>query len=136
MAFMAMAAGLVVSYGTAVIYGLRYLFGRQRPPRQVQVLSAALSDVPDGESLLTKDLSGRKFMLVRSGKSVRAFSTTCTHLGCQVHWKPEEKSFICPCHDAVFDADGKPVKGPPPTPLAQYPVEIRGASIFVSMPGA
>lgn len=136
MAFIAMAAGLVISYGTAAIYGLRYLFGSQKPPRQVQVLSAALSDVPDGESLLAKDLSGQKFLLVRSDDGVRAFSTTCTHLGCQVHWKPEEKIFFCPCHDGVFDADGNPVKGPPPTPLAQYPVEIRGASIFVSMPEA
>lgn len=136
MAFIAMAAGLVVSYGIAAIYGLRYLFGRQKPPRQVQVLSAALSDIPDGESLLGKDLSGRKFLLVRSGDGVRAFSTTCTHLGCQVHWKSEDKAFICPCHDAVFNGDGKPVKGPPPTPLAQYPVEIRGSSIFVSMPEA
>ena len=54
MAFIAMATGLVISYGTATIYGLRYLFGRQKPPRQVQVLSAALSDVPDGESRLAK----------------------------------------------------------------------------------
>ena len=136
MAFIAMATGLVISYGTATIYGLRYLFGRQKPPRQVQVLSAALSDVPDGESRLAKDLTGQKFMLVRSGDNVRAFSTTCTHIGCQVHWKPEDKAFICPCHDAVFNSDGKPIKGPPPTPLAQYTVEIRGASIFVSMPEA
>ncbi len=32
MATIAMAAGLVVSYGTATIYGVRYLFGRQKPP--------------------------------------------------------------------------------------------------------
>ena len=136
MALIAMAVGLVVSYGTALIYGLRYLFGRQTPPRMVQVLSAALSEVPDGGSLLAKDLSGQKFLLVRSGESIRAFSTTCTHLGCQVLWKPKEKTFFCPCHDGVFDADGNPTAGPPPTPLARYPVEVRGASIFVSMPEA
>ena len=33
MAFIAMATGLVISYGTATIYGLRYLFGRQKPRR-------------------------------------------------------------------------------------------------------
>ncbi len=136
MATLAMAAGIVVSYGTAAIYGLRYLFGRQKPPRMVQVLSAALAEVPDGGSRMAQDLSGRKFLLVRSGGNVSAFSTTCTHLGCQVHWKTEDKAFICPCHDAVFDADGKPVKGPPPTPLARYPVEVRGSNIFVSMPEA
>ncbi len=136
MATIAMAAGLVVSYGTAIIYGVRYLFGRQKPPRTIQVLSAALDEVPDGGSRLAQDLSGQKFLLVRSGDSIRAFSTTCTHLGCQVHWKAKEKTFFCPCRDGVFDADGNPVSGPPPTPLARYPVEVRGASIFVSMPEA
>jgi Rieske Fe-S protein len=75
-------------------------------------------------------------MLVRSGDSIRAFSTTCTHLGCQVYWKSEDKTFFCPCHDGVFDAEGNPVSGPPPTPLAQNPVNVRGSSIFVSMPEA
>ncbi|MDA1000327.1 MAG: Rieske (2Fe-2S) protein [bacterium] len=133
---LAMAAGLVASYGTAAFYGLRYLFGRQAPARKINVLVAALTDVPEGGSLLREDLAGRKFLLVRRGASVRAFSTTCTHLGCQVHWKPEKKIFFCPCHDGVFDADGNPVSGPPPSPLAQSPVEIRGSSIFVSMPEA
>lgn len=130
---LAMAAGLVVSYGTAAVYGLRYLFGRQAPARKVNVLVAAVGDVPEGRSLLREDLSGRKFLLIRRGESILAFSTTCTHLGCQVHWKPEKKTFFCPCHDGVYDADGNPVSGPPPSPLARYDVEIRGSSIFVTM---
>ncbi len=133
---LAMIGGLIVSYGTAGIFGLRYLFGRQEPPRTVQVLSASLSEVPEGGSLLAKDLSGQKFLLVRAEGNLRAFSTTCTHLGCQVHWKPKEKTFFCPCHDGVFDSEGNPTAGPPPTPLARYPVEVRGSSIFVTMPGA
>ncbi len=132
----AMAAGLVLSYGTAALYGLRYMFGRQEPARKISVLVATVSDVPEGGSLLREDLSGRKFLLVRRGENVRAFSTVCTHLGCQVHWKPDVKTFFCPCHDGVFDADGKPVSGPPPSPLAQNPVKVRGSSIFVTMPEA
>ncbi len=130
---LAMVGGLVVSYGTAALYGLRYMFGRQEPARKINVLVAALGDVHEGESLLREDLSGKKFLLVRRGDNILAFSTVCTHLGCQVHWKAEEKTFFCPCHDGVFDADGNPVSGPPPSPLAQLPVEIRGSSIFVSM---
>jgi cytochrome b6-f complex iron-sulfur subunit len=128
-----MIAALAVSYGTAAIYGLRYLFGRQKAPRKIQVLVAALADVPEGGSLLKEDLTRQKFLLVRSGENIRAFSTACTHLGCQVHWNPAGKTFFCPCHDGVFDADGNPVSGPPPSPLAQKTVKIRGSSIFVSM---
>ena len=133
---LSMAAGLVLSYGTAALYGLRYLFGRQAPARRVSVPVASAEDVPEGKSLLREDLSGRKFLLVRRGENVRAFSTTCTHLGCQVHWKPEEKTFFCPCHDGVFDADGNPVSGPPPSPLPEYPVQLRNTTIFVTMPEA
>ncbi len=131
-----MLGGLIVSYGTAAVYGLRYLFGRQLPPRMTQVLTATLSAIPDGGSIIGSDLSGRKFLLVRAGDTVRAFSTACTHLGCQVYWQDEKKVFFCPCHNGFFDADGNPTSGPPPTPLAQYPVEIRGTSIFVTMPEA
>jgi cytochrome b6-f complex iron-sulfur subunit len=130
---LAMAGALAVSYGTAVVYGLRYLIGRGKPPRKIQVLVASISDIPEGGSHIGEDLSGQKFLLVRSGKNVRAFSTTCTHLGCQVHWKPGEKTFFCPCHNGVFDADGKPVSGPPQTALAQKTVKVRGSSVFVSM---
>ena len=131
-----MAGGLAVSYGTAAVYGLRYLFGRQLPPRMTQVLVNSLENIPDGGSTLGRDLTGRKFLLVRAGETVRAFSTTCTHLGCQVYWQGDKKVFFCPCHDGYFDADGNPTAGPPPTPLPQYPVEVRGGSIFVTMPEA
>ncbi len=46
-------------------------------------------------------------------------STICTHVGCGVTWKPEEKIFFCPCHDGEFNADGTVKKGPPTKPLAK-----------------
>ena len=136
LALWSMFAGLAISYGTAFAYGIRYIFGRQAPPRMLQVLVANMADIPDGGSLIASDLSRRKFLLVRSGSQIRAFSTACTHLGCQVFWKPDKEIFFCPCHDGVFDKDGGPVSGPPPTPLAQYPVKTRGQSVFVQMPEA
>lgn len=135
-ATLCMVGGVIVSYGTAAVFGLRYLFGRQLPPRMTQVLVGSLDEIPDGGSILSRDLTGRKFLLVRTGVTVRAFSTACTHLGCQVYWQGDKKVFFCPCHDGYFDADGNPTAGPPPTPLAQYPVEMRGSSVFVSMPEA
>ncbi len=134
MATIFMLGGLTVSYGTALVYGVRYLFGRQSPPHMTQVLTSTLTDIPEGGSIVRQDLTGRKFLLVRKGSSVRAFSTTCTHLGCEVYWQGEKKVFFCPCHNGYFDADGNPTEGPPPTPLAQYPVEVRGSSVFVTMP--
>jgi Rieske Fe-S protein len=128
-----MGAGLVLSFGTAALYGLRYLFGRQSRPPTVNILVGSVSDISPGSSRTLTDLVGRKFLLVNSSGNIQAFDTTCTHLGCQVFWRAKQKRFHCPCHDGYFDEGGRPVAGPPPTPLRRLPVEIRGNSIFVEM---
>lgn len=48
---------------------------------------------------------------------VRAFSATCTHLGCRVRWDGGAHRFKCPCHGGEYDAEGKVIAGPPPRPL-------------------
>lgn len=34
-----------------------------------------------------------------------AFSTLCTHMGCPVSYEPGTKTFQCPCHYSLFDAE-------------------------------
>ena len=63
--------------------------------------------------------------------SLKAFSLVCTHLACTVNWNPEKKIFHCPCHDGLFDEDGKVVGGPPPAPLEQLKVEVKGDRVIV-----
>ena len=53
-------------------------------------------------------------------KDLVVLNSRCTHLGCTVNWKGEEKMFLCPCHDASFDAEGTVLDGPPPRPLDRY----------------
>ena len=36
----------------------------------------------------------------------------CPHLGCQVEWNPDERSWDCPCHGSRFDMDGNWIDGP------------------------
>jgi Rieske Fe-S protein len=38
-------------------------------------------------------------------------------MGCEVHWHPESQEYVCPCHDGLFDPDGRPIAGPPTRPL-------------------
>jgi cytochrome b6-f complex iron-sulfur subunit len=60
-----------------------------------------------------------------------AFSAVCTHLGCVVTWRPEEKIFFCPCHAGRFSEDGEVLGGPPPKPLPRYAVEAGPGEIVI-----
>ncbi|MDB9323700.1 FAD-dependent oxidoreductase [Nodularia spumigena CS-591/04] len=56
--------------------------------------------------------------------SKAAISLTCTHQGCSV--KPgADGNFHCPCHGAVFAADGKVVKGPAERDLPKFEIVQR-----------
>ena len=36
----------------------------------------------------------------------------CPHLGCQLEWNPDERSWDCPCHGSRFDYHGKLISNP------------------------
>lgn len=44
--------------------------------------------------------------------NVYLVSAICPHLGCELEWNPEEKSWDCPCHGSRFDYKGKLLDGP------------------------
>lgn len=51
----------------------------------------------------------RREKAIKSGigpqKSVVAYSTQCTHMGCPVNYDKDAGTFKCPCHYSIFDAD-------------------------------
>jgi Rieske Fe-S protein len=71
--------------------------------------------------------------LVKSGDSVKALSSTCTHLGCRVSWNAESEQLLCPCHGGMYDRTGKVVGGPPPAPLATMPTKVDGDQVLVQV---
>lgn len=72
-------------------------------------------------------------LLVRTeGGELRAFSATCTHLGCTVNYEPGSKVIWCPCHNGMFDLHGRNIGGPPPRPLPEYKVNLRNGKIVVT----
>jgi cytochrome b6-f complex iron-sulfur subunit len=61
-----------------------------------------------------------------------AFSAVCTHLNCTVQYRAREHDIWCACHNGVYNLQGGNVSGPPPRPLEQYEVHLRGKDIVVS----
>ena len=126
---------IFMPFGTAFAgflgMGLRFITPYKREVER-RIFTIHLDELELNSTRQFKDLRGKDLMLVRTAeKEVRAISTTCTHLGCSVHWQPDKKQFYCPCHQGVFDTEGNVVSGPPPRPLDSYRVELEGDNVFI-----
>jgi cytochrome b6-f complex iron-sulfur subunit len=62
-----------------------------------------------------------------------AVNPACTHRGCPVTWKADDKEFDCPCHGSDFTPDGKVIKGPAKKPLKTYQTKIEGDTVLVKV---
>ncbi len=75
----------------------------------------------------------RPGILIRTpAGELRGFSAICTHLSCIVQYRPDLSHIWCACHNGHFDLNGKNIIGPPPRPLEQFVVNVRGKQIVVS----
>ncbi len=54
----------------------------------------------------------------------------CTHLGCPFSWNADEKQFDCPCHNGVFDSQGRVLGGPSPRPLDHYEFKVENGVLY------
>ncbi|HEY0335237.1 MAG TPA: FAD-dependent oxidoreductase [Stenotrophomonas sp.] len=58
--------------------------------------------------------------------TLHEFNARCPHLGCAVHWSPQEKSWDCPCHGSRFEAQtGQVLNGPANEPLSPWESDQR-----------
>ena len=60
-----------------------------------------------------------------------AYGQKCTHLACPVYFQQQRQRLECPCHEGGFDArTGNVLYGPPPRPLDQIMLEVRGGEVW------
>jgi Rieske Fe-S protein len=81
------------------------------------------------------DLPQRGFVWVRTDPKagVKVFSSTCSHLACNVIWNKDIRMFECPCHTGRFNPEGQPVAGPPKKPLFLLPHKMEEGELFVQI---
>ncbi len=73
------------------------------------------------------NFGGKPCLVIRTPEGkVRAFNAVCTHLECTVDFREAQQDIFCNCHNGVYDLNGHNVSGPPPRPLQEYKVTLRG----------
>jgi cytochrome b6-f complex iron-sulfur subunit len=61
---------------------------------------------------------------------VVAFSSKCTHWGCEVSL-PVDGAIKCPCHGSVFDTEGKVTHGPAKKNLYAYSATLNESTVTI-----
>ncbi len=134
------AVGLSAAYGAmAAMFG-RFLLPARSPASRWMYVSR-LTSFKFGDALRFRIPSGATVNIARQGAGDRAedfvaLSSTCPHLGCQVHWEQNNDRFFCPCHNGVFSPDGKGIGGPPGDAgqsLPRYALKVEKGLIFIEV---
>jgi Rieske Fe-S protein len=136
-----MAGGVVASYGTLGVMACRYLYP-SKPQKLAWLFVAETSRIRTGEGFAYRSPAGQPITITRRGEGnspddFLALSSTCPHLGCQVHWEGHNNRFFCPCHNGVFTPEGKAIAGPPADAgqsLAHYPLKVESGLLFIEVP--
>jgi cytochrome b6-f complex iron-sulfur subunit len=131
----------ITALGAGTIYPIfRYIL----PPPESSagtdsVTAAKIGELKPNEGKIFKFGDKPAILILKAGGdpssalSYVAFTAVCTHLGCTVEYRPDLEHIFCACHNGHYDLNGKVMSGPPPAPLTEYTVAIKGEEIFVSL---
>jgi choline dehydrogenase-like flavoprotein/Rieske Fe-S protein len=86
--------------------------------------------IPDNGYRLEVTPAGR-FYVGRFNGFYRVLDALCTHEHCFVDWSGAQGVFSCPCHSALFGADGGNISGPPPSPLRPQAYRVQNGNLEI-----
>jgi Rieske Fe-S protein len=136
----AMAAGLAGGYGAFAAIAGRFLYPARPEDRGWQFVIEE-AQVAIGDSLHYRTPAGENVNITRKERNgvagdFIALSSTCPHLGCQVHWEGQNNRYFCPCHNGVFDPNGVATAGPPGEAgqsLPRYQLKIEKGLLYIEV---
>jgi Rieske Fe-S protein len=134
-------AAVAAAYGTFASFLARFLYPAG-PPKSGWLFICEVQRLQTGESLVYRTPAGAPVNVTRVSGATDvsgfiALSSTCPHLGCQVHWEAQNNRFYCPCHGGVFEPGGKAIAGPPAKAgqsLLKFPLKVDGGLLFIEVP--
>ncbi|MEP7234233.1 MAG: Rieske (2Fe-2S) protein [Ignavibacteriota bacterium] len=132
--------GLVVGTAavitTPIVYVMARFLGYVRKAGNGQTsATVAFSDLTAESPSKLIQIDDEPIIVVREGDdSIRAFTATCTHLGCTVSFRPQQQDFYCKCHQGRYDLNGINVPGTrPKTPLTELTVIDKGTELEIQL---
>jgi Rieske Fe-S protein len=128
-----LGAGTLATLGAIFYPILRFMI----PPQVVEsssssVIAAKVAELKRNQGRIFRFGTKPGLLIETLSGEYRAFSAICTHLDCTVQYRPDEQLIWCACHNGRYDLTGKNISGPPPRPLEEFKVNVRGDEIIVS----
>ncbi len=100
-----------------------------------EVVAGKTQDLLPNSGKLVK-FGSKPVLLIRVNETEwRAYTGICTHLNCTVQFQAASQQIWCACHNGFYDLNGKVVSGPPPRPLEEFAVRVRGNDLVISRRG-
>jgi thiosulfate dehydrogenase (quinone) large subunit len=93
-----------------------------------------LANIPAGSAKIfkTPDTNESAILVHNKDGVVTAFSSVCTHQGCDVAFNAAVNALACPCHGAQFDPKtGAATRGPANRPLKNFKVQVDASGNIV-----
>lgn len=131
------AAATVSTCGGCSIFGSRkadvVAEPRQGVIRLTEAQSAALL-ASEGRILVQAKGHRDKILVVHlTDHALYAVSSTCTHMGCTVHYDKDTGQIECPCHGSQYALDGSVTRGPAKRPLRRYDVTMENGQVLIKL---
>jgi cytochrome b6-f complex iron-sulfur subunit len=128
-----LGSGFTASVASFLYPAAKFMIPPSVPEASVnEVAAGKVQDLKPNSGKIVK-FGSRPALLVRVAEGEwRAYSAICTHLNCTVQYRDTDRQIWCACHNGVYDINGKVVSGPPPAPLEEYAVRVRGDEVVIS----
>jgi len=128
-----LGGGISASVVSFLYPAIKFMYPPDIPEASVNEVSAGkVQDLKPNSGKIVK-FGSLPVLLVRTTETEwRAFSAVCTHLNCTVQYKDSSHQIWCACHNGLYNLNGQVVSGPPPKPLDEFAVHVRGDEVVIS----
>ena len=89
--------------------------------RVFQIPRIDAQKIPAGHGGIVQLDNGKVGVYKDKDGAIHPVDIQCPHLGCQLEWNPDERSWDCPCHGSRFDHLGRLISGPAKEGIAVRP---------------